>query len=88
MMEFLDRHFVPDWRDFWRWWSVQVQAVYAVIAGLFGGPAAAVALGLAGVTQSNTLRIALIIGVALTWFVGAVFPRLLKQTEADNGEDG
>ncbi|MEO1220288.1 MAG: hypothetical protein AAFY42_02900 [Pseudomonadota bacterium] len=86
MIKWLDDHLVPDWRNFWRWWSTQVQAVLAVIAGLFGGNAAAVALGLASITSSSALRIALIAGVALVWFFGALAPRLWKQSEdGDNG---
>lgn len=33
MMDFLDKHLVPEWRESWRWFSVQATAV--------GGTAAA-----------------------------------------------
>ena len=81
LIDWLDDHLVSGWRSSWRWWSTQVQFVLATIGGLFGGHAAMIALGLAGVTQNNALRIALMIGVGVVWFLGAVGVRLWKQPE-------
>jgi hypothetical protein len=80
----LDRTLVPDWREAWRWWSVQLQAVYAVLAALFAD-GAMIALGLAGVTSSDRLRITLMIAVGLMWFVPAIVARLHNQGEAAEG---
>ena len=85
MMNWLDKHLVPHWRQSWRWASVQANAVLATIAGLFGGQAAMIALGIAGVTQSNGLRIVMIAFVGIVWFISGTAPRLWNQTE-ETGE--
>ena len=82
----LDRYLVPDWRDAWRWWSVQLQAVYAVLAALFAD-GAMIALGLAGVTSSDRLRITLMAAVGLMWFIPPVVARLHNQGKAEGQGD-
>lgn len=84
MIDWLDKHLVPHWRQSWRWASVQANAVLATIAGLFGGQAAMIALGIAGVTSSDALRIVMIVFVALVWFIGGTAPRLWKQEVTDD----
>lgn len=88
ILDWLDQHFVEEWRDAWRWLSIQLNAVPAFFLALFSPDYIMIPLGLAGVTASDTLRIALMIGAALGWFIFSSGVRLWDQTskEADDVE--
>lgn len=72
MMEWLDRHLVPGWRDSWRWWGNQATVAWgavsaAVVAVPDGLPQLAMLMGGAPRLQAVIVGISLLIIVLRMW---------------------
>lgn len=81
MKDFLEKHLVPEWRDSWRWFSVQSAAVAGTAAATVAGyPELLVTLSamMGGTPELQALVIA---------FVIVVIALRLWNQEADDGED-
>lgn len=74
--------FVADWKHSWKWLSVQIAAVAAIIAAvLTANPT--LLLGLIAFIPHGSLRTVTAAAVGVTVFVIPVFARLWKQKDAE-----
>jgi len=80
MIEWLDAHLVPGWRESWRWFSVQAALVFGAIGTAIAGnpellPLLAAMLGGSEIVQAIVLAAAFAVIVLRFW-----------NQEADDGE--
>lgn len=87
-MDFLDKHLVPDWRQSWRWASLQgaaTRSTIAVLGVLQASPD--LLLQLIPFLPSGTVRVALVALVILVVFVWPVVERLWNQGEDNDATE-
>ena len=73
---------VSEWRSAWRWWSVQLAAVFGIVAGVLAANPTLL-LGLLAFMPTGPLRYLAAAGVAIVVFVIPVIVRLAKQGPKD-----
>jgi len=86
-MSWLDKHLVPDWREWWRMASIRLAAAFSfIVAGFTADPN--LLLGIISFMPADTGDRALMaIGVGLTAFFGPSILRLWRQGD-DQSEQG
>lgn len=88
MIKWLENKLVAGWRDAWRWASVQLAAVAAIIAGVLTAHPE-ILIGLIAFLPSGGLRLLVAAGVALVVFGAPLLTRLWQEyEEAHDGEAG
>ncbi|UPT53064.1 hypothetical protein [Synechococcus phage Yong-M3-232] len=78
MMDWLDTHFVPEWRDSWRWASVQTAAVASAVGGTIAA-SPDLLLSLTAFLPDGPLRWGIVATVVLVMFVVPTVARLWRQ---------
>lgn len=76
---------IPEWREAWRWWSVQLAALFAILAGLLTANPGLV-LGLVGMLPSGLWRWAIAALIAIIVFVIPTLARLWQQEGKRDGQ--
>ena len=84
MTNWLDRHLVPDWRESWRFASVQNAAVASAVGGVVtASPDILLAL-VSFLPDGHWARIAIIAAVVITLFIVPTIARLWNQEAGDD----
>lgn len=84
MIDWLDAHLVPEWRQSWRMFSVQTAAVASAIGGtITASPDLLLAL-VQFLPDNHWLRFALIAAVVVTIFIVPTLARLWNQEASDD----
>lgn len=74
----MSRWLIAEWRGAWRWWSVRIAGIAAIVAGVLTA-SPGLLLGLIGMLPQGRWRTVSAIAVALVVFVIPTLARLWKQ---------
>lgn len=80
----MNRWLIAEWRGAWRWWSVRIAGIAAIIAGVLTAHPSLL-LGLIAMLPGGVWRNVMAAGVGLVVFVIPTLARLWKQ---GGGADG
>jgi hypothetical protein len=87
MIEWLDKHLVPEWRKAWSFLSVRAAGVFAALVGAFAAQPDLL-LGIINFMPTDPLnRAGMAIGVGLVAFFGPTVLRLWKQGASDDAAE-
>lgn len=85
MIDWLDKHLVPEWRKAWKWSSVQFAAVISAAVTAFAANPQLVLSIVNYMPADPTQRAAAAIAVGAIAFFGPTVLRLWNQEKADDG---
>ena len=83
MIDWLDKHLVPEWRKAWKWSSVQLAAVASAAVGALAAQPQLMLSIVNYMPADPTQRAMAAIGVGAIAFFGPTILRLWKQGKAD-----
>ena len=87
-VDWLDGHLIPQWREGWRFFSVQLAAIAAAVMGSIAAAPDMLLSLVAFLPHGGWLQIALIAAVVIVVFVVPTVGRLWDQSSSnDTGEE-
>lgn len=75
---------IEEWRSAWRWWSVRIAGIAAIVAGVLTASPSLV-LGLIGMLPQGPWRTVMAVGVGTVVFVIPTLARIVKQKGKTDG---